>query len=657
MLRLAFHGICSATALLLTISSQAAGPHVIEVGGDKGVTPQQALEEIARLRLAHPLEAIEVVVADGTYVLDRPLLLESKHSGMGKMPVYWKAAAGARPVFSGGVRLKGFTPADGGRWQLRLPAEMPAFDQLWINGRRAPRARHPNQGFLLMQSVTEVPFEKERARQTVQMAPQDMTLLRSLSPAEQTSVQMFAYHKWDNTRRFVESMDPASGRLTTTGKAMKPWNRWDAHTGVVFENFRAALDQPGEWFVDAQRVLHYLPLAGESPESAEVIAPRLTQLLRIQGTPDKPVTDHYWDGIRFLHAGWVCPPTGFEPQQAAASIEAVIQVDHAARIRFENCEVAHTGQYGIWFRQNCQHNVVRHCELHDLGAGGLRTGTMELPTIQEQVSAFQIFDNNIITHTGKNFPCAVGVWIGHSSDNAITHNEISHMPYTGVSVGWRWGYDRSEAKRNRIENNHIHHIGDGLLSDMGAVYTLGPSEGTIICGNHIHHVVSYKYGGWGLYNDEGSTGIVMENNLVHHTKSGSYHQHYGKENIIRNNILAFASEQQLQYTRVEKHCSFRFTGNIVLWDRGPLFTGGGWKQGIIEASRNLYWCRDGKDPGPLPGETDARFADPRFADASAGDWTLGEDSPARAMGFVPFDWRKAGVRGTEEWKQRANRQR
>lgn len=644
-------------SLILMISAQAAESHVIAVGGDKGVSPHQALEEIARLRLAHPLDAIEVVVADGTYLLDRPLVLESKHSGMGKMTVYWKAAAGARPVMSGGVRLKGFAPADKGTWQLRLPADVPVFDQLWINGRRAPRARHPNQGFLLMKSVAEVPLEKERARQTVQMSPQDLALLGSISPAEQASVQMLAYHKWDNTRRFLESMDPANGRLTTVGKAMKPWNRWDAHTGVVFENFRAALDQPGEWFVDDKRVLHYLPLAGETPDSVEVIAPRLSQLLRIQGTPGKPVTDHYWNGIRFLHTGWVCPPAGFEPQQAAASIEAVIQVDHAARLRFENCEIAHTGLYGIWFRQNCQHNVVRHCELHDLGAGGLRTGTMDLPAMPQQVSAFQTFDNNIITRTGNNFPCAVGVWIGHSGDNTISHNEVSHMPYTGISVGWRWGYDRSEAKRNRIECNHIHHIGDGLLSDMGAVYTLGPSEGTIITGNHIHHVVSYTYGGWGLYNDEGSTGIVMENNLVHHTKSGGYHQHYGKENIIRNNILAFASEQQVQYTRAEKHLSFRFTGNIVLWEKGPLFGGGGWKQGLIDASKNLYWRMDGKDPGPLPGEKESRFANPHFTDAAGGDWTLTDDSPARAIGFAPFDWRKAGVYGTEEWKQRAGRQR
>jgi len=300
--------------------------------------------------------------------------------------------------------------------------------------------------------------------------------------------------------------------------------------------------------------------------------------------------------------------------------------------------------------------------MHVLGAGGVKIGETVLQPLPVDLTKNIIIDNNIITDAGHIFPCAVGVIIFHSSDNQVTHNEISNLRYSGISVGWIWGYTHSPSKRNIIKYNHIHHLGCGELCDMGGVYTLGASEGTSVSNNLIHHVYSFDYGGWGLYTDEGSYGITMENNLVYACKNSGFHQHYGKENIIRNNILAFNIRSQLQATRIEEHRSLSFTNNIIYYDKGTLLSSN-WHKFNLFSDYNCYWDTRSKDVAfadksfkewqASGKDQHSVIADPMFINPSEFDFRFRKLSVARKIKFTPFDYSQAGVYGSDEWKKLA----
>ena len=664
-----------------------------------------ALACIRNARADHPGGEWRVELAEGDFYVEEPVVFTPADSGAPGSPLRIVGAGMGRTRILGAKRLAGFTAGSDGRWTASIPRGADGtplwFESLFVNGRRAVRARHPNIGLFTPADVSQVVITNSSnnvyAEARLMGRAEDVAAVAATPDGYWRYAQLIVHHNWNTTRRIILGFDPEDCAFLTQGKELGSSNPWSKSSLYYVENLPAALDEPGEWFYDAPngRIL-YIPREGESVDDAEVLypVPGLKSLVLFEGGSSgaDSVHDVEIEGVSFLYsdsprrrgplAAAYLPvevtgdidrlgPTQVDPAQAASWAEAAVCLDGAERVVFRSCEMSHVGEYALWFRNACRDNALESCLVSDLGAGGVRIGlTSRSGAVEgEHVDALKPGETGrnrihdcIIARGGRLHASGVGVWIGSSPFNSVTHCEISDFLYTGVSIGWTWGYGGSRAQQNTLAFCRIRNIGQKALGDMGGVYTLGTSFGTCVSNNVICNVDSYTYGGWGLYTDEGSEGIVMENNLVHDTKDGSFHQNYGRDNIIRNNILAYSRQGQVAVTRPEAHRSMTMERNIIFWDKGRTFVG---KVGtlqetaIIDWIGNIWWKTD--EPVEFNGKTfaqwqakgndvDGMVADPLFEDTPARDFRLKSASPAPAAGFRPFDASAAGVCGDAEWR-------
>ena len=658
--------------IVSTVSiSLLATAKTFDVAPDKPDALAAARDEVRAWRAqGNSNEAAVVRLKRGEYTLTKPLALEAQDGN-----TTWQARDAENTTVSGGVKITSKWEDCGGgifKTSVQNPtSSIGRFEQLYVNGRHAVRARMPHEDYFM---IGELKHEKQsNGKEKIMVKlPDEVAAALPTDKAAIRDVNLLLLHKWDTTRAFISDFDPATKMATFADVRWKPWNSWNDKCRYSIENFRGALGAPGEWFLDRDGTLFYKPRAGEKISRAEIVAPVVEKFLEIRGASHVK-----FDGLRFRNAGYHVPAEGNDPMQAAAFVEGAIQIDDSDGIEFENCEVANVATYGIWFRKACHGGLIRHCVLEDLGAGGVRIGETS-HSFDSMLTAGPtekiVVDNNIIRGCGFFHPSCCALIIGQSPNNRVTHNDISDTFYTGISVGWTWGYGKHYGTNNFIGFNRVHKIGQGMLSDMGGIYTLGVAPGSACIGNLFYDVCAHDYGGWGIYHDEGSTGWRDESNVCWNctcvTAAGGagFHQHYGATNLLVNNIFAFSSGNQMQATRVEDHLSFTLEHNLIVNSNAGFYgaSGGGegpWNKFHFE-SRSNFFVNFG---APADGFAKKDFAAWQAASHDAGsilvtnfvvkgDWpdiTLPKDSPAFAIGFHPIDTTQSGVYGDRAWQRRA----
>ena len=643
-------------------------------------TPEHPLRTIGRAKaiLASRADASEegrpvhVWLRGGRYLLSEPLRFTSSDA----RNVIYLSYPGEQAQLCGGSAIRGGwreTTVNGVSAWVREAED--DFTSLYGEKEGAVRrTRFPKEGYFLVQSPCldgalftqeNTPWEYMLGECAFTADRNDLQRLSSMRNPRDILVRLL--HYWKDEMLPLESYDAETG-VVRSGKycSMSP------HTGdrYFLENVFESLDEPGEWYLDrSEKLLYYIPLPGETTDSVTLYAAKTERLLEMNGASD--VT---FRGVAFRDTGWhpLLPQEltdfhpGIEHPQAAYSTPACLTLTDCRNVVFDGCVFRNIGLSGVRMRQGVQDCAVTRCVFRNVGGNCLYIGGENADNART-VQDIRVTDNEFSAY-GRNWANAIGVLVTHGRRITIEHNELHDGYYTAISVGWVWGYDYSVTDGNSISYNLIYDVGQGWLSDMGGIYTLGMQPHTVIRGNVIRNVAADPgeggYGGWGIYLDEGSSGVLVEQNLVYACGSQGFHQHYGKENRIVNNIFALNSMGQMRVTRKEDHTSAVFERNILLSDDRAMYTCVNSAKPKWTDSDNLYWdltrgalvrsVRDGDDTDGRGGfgrgvmrlrgfYRHGIFADPWFRDAAGYDFTLADNSPAVRAGFVPWNYNEAGT--------------
>ena len=530
---------------------------------------------------------ITIYMEGGTYAFHEPVFIRPEDSGTKESPTIIRSVGDEKVILSGGISIKGWKK-QGKVWVADVPAfngRPLDFRQLWVNGKKAVRARDV-EDFEKMNRICSV---DEKNEILYVPAVSIRRLIDNKGNLKAKYAEMVLHQMWCVANLRIRSVevqgDSAAIRFHQPESRIQfehPWPRpmvtTDGHNSAFYlTNARELQDVPGEWYhdIDARKVYYY-PREGEKMQEAEVIVPAVETLVRVEGTLDRPVCHIRFEKITFSYTTWMRPSEkGHVPLQAGMYLTdgyridpkmqrnylnhpldnqgwlgrpaAAVRVVAARQIDFERCRFEHLGSTGLDYEEAVQGGVVRGCLFRDIAGNGLLVGSFSPaahethlpydPADRREVCTQQQINNCYFTEIGNEDWGCLAIAAGYVGDVNIEHNEISEVPYSGISLGWGWTQTVNCMRNNRVHANLIHHYAKHMY-DVAGIYTLGSQPKSYVTENCVHSIYKPGYvhdpNHWFyLYTDEGSSFITVRDNW---TEGEKYLQNAnGPGNVWENN--------------------------------------------------------------------------------------------------------------------------
>ena len=530
---------------------------------------------------------ITIYMEGGTYAFHEPFFIRPEDSGTKESPTIIRSVGDEKVILSGGISINGWKK-QGKVWVADVPVfngRPLDFRQLWVNGKKAVRARDV-EDFEKMNRICSV---DEKNEILYVPAVSIRRLIDNKGNLKAKYAEMVLHQMWCVANLRIRSVevqgDSAAIRFHQPESRIQfehPWPRpmvtTDGHNSAFYlTNARELQDVPGEWYhdIDARKVYYY-PREGEKMQEAEVIVPAVETLVRVEGTLDRPVCHIRFEKITFSYTTWMRPSEkGHVPLQAGMYLTdgyridpkmqrnylnhpldnqgwlgrpaAAVRVVAARQIDFERCRFEHLGSTGLDYEEAVQGGVVRGCLFRDIAGNGLLVGSFSPaahethlpydPADRREVCTQQHINNCYFMELGNEDWGCLAIAAGYVGDVNIEHNEISEVPYSGISLGWGWTQTVNCMRNNRVHANLIHHYAKHMY-DVAGIYTLGSQPKSYVTENCVHSIYKPGYvhdpNHWFyLYTDEGSSFITVRDNW---TEGEKYLQNAnGPGNVWENN--------------------------------------------------------------------------------------------------------------------------